>query len=108
MNEELRPSGSSQNWRVKVYLLNADGNWDDCGSGSLQAITDTSAGIEIIYLHVTSTEEAAKNMSSEITLERLKKLQGEKEDLNCVLYQPIKLRNDYEKQGGRNLIRQVW
>lgn len=98
MNEELRPSGS-QNWRVKVYLLNAEGNWDDCGSGTLSAIIDTSSGIEIIYLSVVGTEEAAKNISSEITIDRLRKLQGESEDLKCVMKQPIKLRNDYEKQG---------
>lgn len=25
----------SKNWKVKVYLLNSDGNWSDFGAGQL-------------------------------------------------------------------------
>jgi len=103
MNEELKPGGPSQNWRVKVYLLNSDGNWDDCGSGTLKTITDTSSGIGITYLHVTSNEDAAKNISGGISLDMLKKLQGGTEDPKCVLHHPITVGSDYEKQGGNIL-----
>lgn len=107
MNEELKPGGPSQNWRVKVYLLNSEGNWDDCGSGTLKTITDTSSGIDIIYLHVTSAEDAVKGISDGISLDMLKRLQGGIEDPKCVLHHPITVGSDYDKQGGNFLALQV-
>lgn len=31
--EPIKKANSNQNWKVKVYLLNESGNWDDCGKG---------------------------------------------------------------------------
>ena len=34
-NEVVSGTKQNEGWRVKLYRLNADGSWDDCGTGSI-------------------------------------------------------------------------
>lgn len=35
------------NWKVKIYLLNVSGGWDDCGTGILQLIKEMNKTTEL-------------------------------------------------------------
>ena len=36
-------ASQSEGWRVKLYRLNADGSWDDCGTGRISCLYRTSS-----------------------------------------------------------------
>jgi hypothetical protein len=46
VNANANPGGANNNnglgWRVKLYRLNADGSWDDCGTGRISCHYSTS------------------------------------------------------------------
>ena len=104
MDELTRQKSTSQSWKIKVYLLSANGNWDDCGTGLLEMAKETNEDEEIDYLKVTTNEELIKGRSTDITAERYEKLKGKlaKEE-KILLYLPLLKRNQYEKQGGNIL-----
>ena len=37
-NNNNRPLEQPKGWRVKLYRLNTDGSWDDCGTGRIQCL----------------------------------------------------------------------
>lgn len=43
------PKDITQSWKVKVYLLNESGNWDDCGTGQLDIVKETLSDMEMEY-----------------------------------------------------------
>lgn len=101
MDELVRQKSSSQSWKVKVYLLNATGNWDDCGTGILEMAREIQDQEEIEYLKVTTNEELIKGRSTEISADRYEKLKGKLADEDKILlYLPLLKKNQYEKQGG--------
>lgn len=55
---------NSMNWKVKVYLLNSSGNWDDYGTGMLQLSREMNVNTEIEeeYLIVKSRDEFPPNV----------------------------------------------
>ena len=100
MEEGNKQLSSNQNWRVKVYLLEKSGNWEDCGSGTLDIVREVKSGEELDFLRVTNHNEANKSNSPAIQQERLKKLKGDVENEKCILHLPISVSNQFDKQGG--------
>ncbi len=39
-----KPTSQPSGWRVKLYLLNQDGSWDDCGTGRICLISKKTTG----------------------------------------------------------------
>ena len=103
MDDLLRQKASSQGWKVKVYLLNGTGNWDDCGTGTLELTKETQNQEEIEYFKISTNEEFLKGRSSEVSAERYDKLKGKHNDEKTLLCLPIQKNNQYEKQGGIHL-----
>ncbi len=59
MSETISPfRGLGNNCKVKVYLLNDQGQWDDCGTGNLSITKKINEKIEIEeeYFKVISTD----------------------------------------------------
>lgn len=104
MDELVRQKPSSQTWKVKVYLLNSTGNWDDCGTGNFEMVHETQENEEIEYIKITTNEELIKGRSTDVTAERYEKLKGRyATDDKILLFLPICKKNSYEKQGGKNI-----
>jgi hypothetical protein len=100
MDEHNNHKHSHQNWKVKVYLLNEHGNWDDGGTGILEIIKDDSFGQELDFFHVKRIEDQIEDSSSPISEERLLKIKGNDHNPKIILHLPILLENQFEKQGG--------
>ena len=104
MEDLIRQKNTNNSWRVKVYLLNLSGNWDDCGTGILdisKGSSDTDAREEDIeYFKVFSTEDEQKLSGITISSEKLNKLKDKELNPKCILYLPILKSNQFEKQGG--------
>ena len=102
MEDLIRQRSTNNNWRVKVYLLNLSGNWDDCGTG----ILEISKGLldaeeeDIQYFKVFSTEDEPNSSSITVSTEKLNHLKGKETNPRCILYLPILKKNQFEKQGG--------
>lgn len=88
------------NWKVKVYLLNDSGNWDDCGTGTLEIVRSTKGGEELDFFKVTKNDENSQGAPSSVSAERLEKLKGDPPYPKAILYLPIMKYNQFEKQGG--------
>ncbi len=101
MDEGIKRATPSANWRVKVYLLNEGGDWDDCGAGHLEIAKEVRGDEEIDFLRVIQTDEPSKVTSIDLTFERLKKLRGGSDNERYVLNLPIRKYNQFEKQGGK-------
>jgi len=101
MNEGFRQPTSDQIWRVKVYLLNDHGNWDDYGTGVLELVKEVQSDEEKEFLKITTTDDSLRNNSSQLDPEKLNKLKGECTSPNVLLYLPILQSNQYEKQSGQ-------
>ena len=98
MDKLIKQNGLNLNWKVKVYLLNATGNWDDCGTGVLEEALDID---ENEYLKIWTNDELIKGRSTDISEERFEKLKGKlADDDEVLLFLPVHKRNKYEKQGG--------
>ena len=102
MEDLMRQRYTNNSWRVKVYLLNLGGNWDDCGTGILEISKGLlDAGEEDIeYFKVFSTEDEQKSSGITISSEKLNYLKGKQTNSRCILYLPILKKNQFEKQGG--------
>ncbi len=102
MDELVRHKPTSQTWKVKVYLLNTTGNWDDCGTGNFEMVRETQENEENEYFKITTNEELIKGRSTDITVERYEKLKGtHARNDKMLLFLPIRKKNQYEKQGGK-------
>jgi hypothetical protein len=101
MDEITHQQYANLNWRVKVYLLNSTGNWDDCGTGTLDMVKENINGEDIEFLQVASYED--KNQAGAILIpsDKLLKLKGNKEDEKYLLHRPLMKLNQFEKQGGK-------
>ena len=89
----MQPDG----WRVKLYRLNADGSWDDCGTGrivclyrapSQRVVSKTDSSDAWLY---HETGEATLCVQSEVTKEG--------EQAKVLLRTRILLRDPYQRQG---------
>jgi hypothetical protein len=92
------------NWKVKVYLLNDSGNWDDCGTGTLEIARATKGGEELDFFKVTKNDENAPATPSVVPQERLDKLKGDSPNPKTILFVPILKYNQFDKQGGKILV----
>jgi len=100
MDEVSRQKNNNLHWRVKVYLLNGTGNWDECGTGDFHLVKDKLNGEEMDFLQVSpceNDEEAPPVVSSE----KLQKIKSYRENENHVLYRPLLRFNEFQKQGGK-------
>ncbi|CAJ1958480.1 unnamed protein product [Cylindrotheca closterium] len=82
-----------EGWRVKLYRLNADGSWDDCGTGRIACLykqqtkeTANAAGDAWIYQEL---KEPTLCMQSEVTAAAAR----------ILLRTRILLRDAYQRQG---------
>ena len=102
MEDLMRQRSTNNNWRVKVYLLNLSGNWDDCGTGILDMSKGSSdmGGENVEYFKVFSTEEEQNPSGITISPEKLNKLKGNELNPKYILYLPILKKDQFEKQGG--------
>lgn len=62
------------NWKVKVYLLNQTGNWDDFGTGNLDIQKGDYLGEETEYFKIISSEELDHDKLSKEFLEKFESL----------------------------------
>ena len=68
--------GGTSGWRVKLYQLNDDGQWDDRGTGSIRVKHVEAAGG--ISIHVTQEDNGRDLLQSRISDDRdAYSLQGE-------------------------------
>jgi hypothetical protein len=100
MDEHNGNKNSHRNWKVKVYLLNEMGNWDDCGTGILELIKENSLGEEIDFFHVQRIEDAIEDSSPFIPEDKSQKLKGNTDNPKIILHTPISADSQFEKQGG--------
>jgi len=104
MNDAFRQSTNEQTWRVKVYLLNQQGNWDDLGTGVFELVKEVKLEEEMEYLKVVATDDSSKTNSPQIDSEKQAKLKGDSTLDRCILYLPILQSNHYEKQSGKIIL----
>ena len=99
--DEVSQSRNNQpNFRVKLYLLNEAGNWEDCGTGILNMISDVINDEERDFFQVISDSEHGPPSLAPELLEKLQKIKSDKSDERCLLYRPLAKDNQYERQGG--------
>lgn len=99
MDELIRQK--SPNWKVKVYLLNDTGNWDDCGTGTLEISRLSKNGEENEYFQVTRQDDNTVTHPTVVSSERLQKLKSENTNQKVILYLPISKTFQFDKQGGK-------
>jgi hypothetical protein len=88
----------SEGWRVKLYRLNADGSWDDCGTGRIVCLYrpggDASEATLCVHAEVptasTNTNIANNNNKEQPTAHQQPKL---------LLRTRVLLRDAYQRQG---------
>lgn len=81
-----------EGWRVKLYRLNSDGSWDDCGTG------------RIVCLYKTSSPDAGtRDAPQELIYQELGVptlcMQAESTPPRVLLRTKILLRGAYQRQG---------
>jgi hypothetical protein len=92
------------NWKVKVYLLNDVGNWDDCGTGTLEFCKIPKMEEECDYFKVTKVEDKGLPPTQAVSNERLEKLRNGNPNSNVILFLPLQKQYDFEKQGGKLIL----
>ena len=79
-------------WRVKLYRLNTDGSWDDCGTGRIVCLYKTS-----------SSDCATRDSPQELLYQELGEptlcMQAESTPPRVLLRTKILLRDAYQRQG---------
>jgi len=99
MQEEIQETQNNRNWRVKVYVLDKDGEWCDCGAGVLEVKMETFSGKELQFIQVTTDPDLAKNNPPKAPVELLSKLKrGTEDDDGKILHLPILAENTFESQ----------
>eukprot|EP00547_Thalassionema_nitzschioides_P005446 CAMPEP_0194202828 /NCGR_PEP_ID=MMETSP0156-20130528/2753_1 /TAXON_ID=33649 /ORGANISM="Thalassionema nitzschioides, Strain L26-B" /LENGTH=1160 /DNA_ID=CAMNT_0038928433 /DNA_START=97 /DNA_END=3579 /DNA_ORIENTATION=+ len=92
-NQDHTPKRQMQQpegWRVKLYRLNTDGSWDDCGTGRIVCLYKTSSSGSS-----TSPQEQLHQELGEPTL----CMQAEASSPRVLLRTKILLRDAYQRQG---------
>lgn len=75
MNDILQIQNPNYNWKVKIYLLNETGNWDDCGTGNLTLERSLNTQSHIMYEDIIFKIKTIHDDSKiEVSTERLCKL----------------------------------
>ena len=64
MDELVKHKPLNQTWKVKVYLLNSSGNWDDCGTGSFEMIKENQEQEDNEFIKIMTNEELIKGRSN--------------------------------------------
>lgn len=105
MEEIIPQKNPNVGWKVKVYLLNATGNWDDCGTGILEMVKENINGEEIDFFQVSVFDESSKLNPPPVSPDKLHKLKGVKDDERYIMYRPLMRFNSFEKQGGKFFVR---
>ena len=100
-DELVQPKNSQPNFRVKVYLLNASGNWEDCGTGTLEMVKDAVNDEELDFFQVLADNEQDKSTLSPELLEKQAKITNNKTNERYVLYRPLLKTSQFENQGGK-------
>jgi len=107
MNEEFRKTFNDRNKRVKVYVLDKDGDWSDCGAGILEIIEGNYAGNELNFVQVSTSPDMAKHNPPKVSPELLSKLKKGIDDEDKILYLPILASNNtFESQESMIFLRQ--
>ena len=88
------------NFRVKVYLLDEIGNWEDCGTGNLKMIKDASRAEELEFFEVIAEDDQEKAELTTELLERQQMIRGHKTDHTYILYRPLIKSYPFERQEG--------
>ena len=99
MDELIRQK--SPNWKVKVYLLNDTGNWDDCGTGTLELTRVSKNSEETEYFQVTRQDDNAAALPIIVPGDRLQKLKSDNPNPKVILHLPISKNFQFDKQGGK-------
>jgi hypothetical protein len=102
MEEVIRQK--APNWKVKVYLLNEGGNWDDCGTGSLELHYDPDNEKLCDYIQVVKVEDRGQPHAQMVSHERLEKLKKGNQNPTVILYSTVEKEYDFEKQGGKFIL----
>lgn len=94
---------NSKNWQVKLFLLNAEGTWDDygCGIFSITSENQDVNGLECSnYFLIRKTNQLNESVVvDESKSSKLKKYAKENED-DYLLYTKIEKDCVFEKQNG--------
>lgn len=87
-----RQTHQAEGWRVKLYRLNTDGSWDDCGTGRIVCLYKTS-----------SSDGGSRDSPQELLYQELGEptlcMQAESTPPRVLLRTKILLRDAYQRQG---------
>ena len=62
--KKKQPHSQPEGWRVKLYRLNQDGSWDDCGTGRILCIYENSEGVGMVDHDTGSTSSSTTSSSN--------------------------------------------
>ena len=90
-----------KNWKVKLFILNGEGAWDDYGCGILSFLNEANEENNFIktdYLFIQKTLEENENLTVDETkaIKLKKNSQGKMKD--CLLYSKIEKDYVFERQ----------
>ena len=56
---QINIRSNNHNWKVRIYVLNSEGNWEDAGTGTLQIVKEMNPNTELEedYFKVSPLEE---------------------------------------------------
>jgi len=91
---------STSNYRAKVYVLDPAGQWVDYGTGNVDLVQDNYKDIYVNYLKVIS-DGTCTGVLDGVTEEIKKKLIGNKEEEDYILFRPILKEMEFQKTGGK-------
>lgn len=91
-------------WRVKLYRLNADGSWDDCGTGRIVCLyrpppKNNGGAEESTNNHKTTTDQWLYQETGEATLCVQAEVTKQNRAPRVLLRTRILLRDAYQRQG---------
>lgn len=66
-NEEENLLLTTKGWRVKLYRLNSDGSWDDCGTGRI-AVFYTEQNASMLCMHAETHADDAEDSAPKVLL----------------------------------------
>jgi hypothetical protein len=89
-SQNQRQLGLSEGWRVKLYRLNSDGSWDDCGTGRIVCLYKTSNSGS----GGSAQDQLYRNLGEPTLF-----MQSESTPLRVLLRTKILLQDAYQRQG---------
>jgi len=66
-NEEENLLLTTKGWRVKLYRLNSDGSWDDCGTGRI-AVFFTEQNASMLCMHAETHADDSEDAAPKVLL----------------------------------------